>query len=471
MFRSPTEGNFIVRIMNVSLTPNDTLGRMLHTFNCTAYEIAEWNFKNLMDLNLLNIGTGASHEALKVGQVSPAKALEYHFSNILKSKYPNFSFSDSDYTLWFPDCYSVKITDAIPGKKFKLWFTDGTQEEIVIGYTGTYHVQIATQRLKKNNVAFHGLGNLNNDHAAWGDMKVTFEYYDKLPSDTFSKIQSIDTSIEIRRFVGPGYGTNIMSTTTNVAASQKNILSDIRREVGMFYWLKVEKRYIQDVWKINGKYCRNNAGTDTIGDQDWNENIIYRLVNQSGSTINYYSGKIDDTKDPMGTPDFKFALNSAEYSDLGGRPEQDTMRYGSSYGRIELRDVDDIQTLRIGNGLIADAAYRVKIKQYTTESQSAVKNKKDTWLKNCKTLQDYLIGYTYNEVSLTSSSFEKNKYYVYDLDADQYVIAQSYSSTAKYYTRTGGSNVIPSLTEIDKKTADINSSYKEYISALTKSLQ
>ena len=32
LFRSPTEGNFIVRLMNTSLTPNDTLGRMLHTF-------------------------------------------------------------------------------------------------------------------------------------------------------------------------------------------------------------------------------------------------------------------------------------------------------------------------------------------------------------------------------------------------------------------------------------------------------
>jgi hypothetical protein len=32
IFRSPTEGNYIVRLMNVSLTPNDTLGRMLHTF-------------------------------------------------------------------------------------------------------------------------------------------------------------------------------------------------------------------------------------------------------------------------------------------------------------------------------------------------------------------------------------------------------------------------------------------------------
>ena len=40
LFRSPTEGNYIVRLMNVSLTPNDTLGRMLYTFNCTAYEMA-----------------------------------------------------------------------------------------------------------------------------------------------------------------------------------------------------------------------------------------------------------------------------------------------------------------------------------------------------------------------------------------------------------------------------------------------
>ena len=39
LFRSPGEGNYIVRLLNTSLTPNDTVGRMLHTFNCTAYEI------------------------------------------------------------------------------------------------------------------------------------------------------------------------------------------------------------------------------------------------------------------------------------------------------------------------------------------------------------------------------------------------------------------------------------------------
>ena len=39
LFRSPTEGNYNIRLMNVSLSPNDTLGRMIHTFSATGYEI------------------------------------------------------------------------------------------------------------------------------------------------------------------------------------------------------------------------------------------------------------------------------------------------------------------------------------------------------------------------------------------------------------------------------------------------
>jgi hypothetical protein len=44
LFRSPTEGNYIVRLMNTSLAPNDTLGRMLHTFSTTAYEVADFTY-------------------------------------------------------------------------------------------------------------------------------------------------------------------------------------------------------------------------------------------------------------------------------------------------------------------------------------------------------------------------------------------------------------------------------------------
>jgi len=47
LFRSPGEGNYIVRLMNVSLSPEDTLGRMLHNFSCTAYEIDDYTYNNL----------------------------------------------------------------------------------------------------------------------------------------------------------------------------------------------------------------------------------------------------------------------------------------------------------------------------------------------------------------------------------------------------------------------------------------
>jgi len=32
LFRSPAEGNYLVRLMNISLTPEDKLGRMIHSF-------------------------------------------------------------------------------------------------------------------------------------------------------------------------------------------------------------------------------------------------------------------------------------------------------------------------------------------------------------------------------------------------------------------------------------------------------
>lgn len=54
LFRSPTEGNFIVRLFNVSLTPDDKVGRMLHTFNSTAYEIADFTYQNLKDYGFIN---------------------------------------------------------------------------------------------------------------------------------------------------------------------------------------------------------------------------------------------------------------------------------------------------------------------------------------------------------------------------------------------------------------------------------
>lgn len=56
LFRSPTEGNYLIKLMNVSLTPEEKTGRMLHTFNSTAYEIAECTYENLGKYGIISIG-------------------------------------------------------------------------------------------------------------------------------------------------------------------------------------------------------------------------------------------------------------------------------------------------------------------------------------------------------------------------------------------------------------------------------
>lgn len=47
LFKSPNEGNLIVRIMDVNLTPNQTLGRLICDFSCTAVEIDEASLTNI----------------------------------------------------------------------------------------------------------------------------------------------------------------------------------------------------------------------------------------------------------------------------------------------------------------------------------------------------------------------------------------------------------------------------------------
>ena len=67
LFRSPTEGVYMLRIMNVSLSPENTLGRMLYSFSATGYEIAESDIETLVETKFFN----------KTNTLNPLSALGY----------------------------------------------------------------------------------------------------------------------------------------------------------------------------------------------------------------------------------------------------------------------------------------------------------------------------------------------------------------------------------------------------------
>ena len=57
LFRSPSEGNILVRLMDINFTPESQLGRMVYSFSATAYEIDEINFANFEKYGIQNVGS------------------------------------------------------------------------------------------------------------------------------------------------------------------------------------------------------------------------------------------------------------------------------------------------------------------------------------------------------------------------------------------------------------------------------
>ena len=57
LFRSSTEGNMLIKLMNITLTPNTNLGRLLYSFNAEAVQIDECNIQNYDKYNIQNINS------------------------------------------------------------------------------------------------------------------------------------------------------------------------------------------------------------------------------------------------------------------------------------------------------------------------------------------------------------------------------------------------------------------------------
>lgn len=53
LMRSLPEGNVLVRLMNVQLSPKTQLGRMIYSFTANAYEVADYTVENLKTYNIL----------------------------------------------------------------------------------------------------------------------------------------------------------------------------------------------------------------------------------------------------------------------------------------------------------------------------------------------------------------------------------------------------------------------------------
>ena len=181
LFKSPGEGNYLVRLMDASLTPQAPLGRMIHTVNATAYECADLNYESLIKYGIVKELKGAADvektydtkvgaqplSTLITGDTSEDKFPEKTASNenngfvsgasedvgqkvvSAKAKFIKDESSDYYYLGLLPSAVyyidELKLEDFLPGTMFKLMFSNDTSfnnvssEIIQIGPTGTYY--------------------------------------------------------------------------------------------------------------------------------------------------------------------------------------------------------------------------------------------------------------------------------------------------------------------------------------------
>ena len=94
LFKSPTEGNIIINLMDISLAPKQELSRLIYSFSSTAYEIDKANMENYLKYNFFSMNdiiTDFSVEDIKIGQVK--KTFKFN-ENILAFITNKYSFLD-----------------------------------------------------------------------------------------------------------------------------------------------------------------------------------------------------------------------------------------------------------------------------------------------------------------------------------------------------------------------------------------
>jgi len=285
---------------------------------------------------------------------------------LFADQYPDFSVTSNIINL--PSVFHANITEATPGTIIGLNFANGQGiVSVEIGGTGAYYIQANESPLISISLI----------DGQWDGAKFTFNYYDDTPVNAFSKVAKLSITDEIRQFIGTGYDINIID-------SPRFNLQDIRRELRDFHYIKVMKRQIENIYKIGNYYYFDDRGTDLIRDKDWNPVLIY----YDAKNKIYFDGHKDRPMDEP--PDYRFKLNSQDakdYMDVTGIDrDDDGIIFGDTFGRVEaIRNISDVDELRVGTGVLIDVAYRVRITEYVVEStEMSVARAKEAWLDAVK---------------------------------------------------------------------------------------
>lgn len=223
ILKSPTEGNYLVMLMNVSMTPNDSVGRMLHNFSCQASEIGTCDYATLAsygyfeDRSFDSVLLVPQWKTINFSSVDPETGqMVFKTGKILPSGDDSHNLTVIDFREMTPGSYVDLYTNDV----------DQGRQRIYIGATGAYHAEIT-----------NGVSQIELPADYHGGGYVTYQTSGPLITD-FDSIKSYsDEFICGRQFIGYQGIDNIISSIQNT-----------RNKIVEFEQLRLFKREVVDVY-------------------------------------------------------------------------------------------------------------------------------------------------------------------------------------------------------------------------------
>ena len=385
LFRSPTEGNFIVRLLNTSMTPFDQLGRMLHSFTTTAYEIADCTYEELnkygfisvddpevpyMRWMTVNFAESQSDGTVifKTGQVNRHPAITVRFDNLL------------------PDSLIYFRTPAHAADHY---------EEIRIGVTGSYYIdtgmEITEIRLPEN-AQYNG--------------SMTYSYY-SIQQNAFNKIANVNiVEVPTKQYIGDN---DIIRDIEWVQMKDGSYQRNPKNDIIEFYNIHAYKRPIEKITVGNdGKYYFDKGCQYPLSDNPdpyilyavgtWEEKFYDSNYNPSNGIYEEYPGGYYS---PVHE---KWVWTLQHYYDFHQNKiisvdDYDPCIYVNK-NQINLEDIAEyqvgrmgtIESFTVGNGAWCYCSYQIRVIDYLIEDDLSwdvypIKNEYKAMVKNLRDFQ------------------------------------------------------------------------------------
>lgn len=330
LFRSPAEGNYIVRLMNTTLTPNDTLSRMIHSFQCTAYEIDDANYRNLGMYGFLNgggdgEGGGGIDDPLndepklrfktvklrKIAEEQGALSSRKSSSNMVEAL-----LSDGE----MATAQSIFIEDCEYGDVF---YIDG--QEVHIGITQSYNIDNLHEisSVKFDPAQIHALTREADPYSQFADIdpepQITYSYFANFVGNSlFDQITELSIGNEPAKQLT--YDGPIPSNTSFV---EKNLIKDLENdnvEIINYPYIAFERAPVEEIYTL---VDFNNFNPEQPGITDDNFNKLFTF-DKTGwgrkATVILNNGVTDAGNDALETiknlPFYIFKIKPITFSNV-----------------------------------------------------------------------------------------------------------------------------------------------------------